>query len=643
MKKSKLSVGLVTSFIAAMALTACGGSVSKGKENILDLTGYDDKALQVVTQDIYDDYKHSASGISQYYDAVIEVLIRNVFDKSQKDATVLPGIKKNYNRIVSEARDSVKEAKQSAKENAETNGTTFAKEWESILTQQGVKDEKELLEHYIYNLEKEEIEDWYFEQNKESLKQEYLGVTKTGETVNTVATSRFPYHVRHILIKADVDSSEQFTRGTITADQAKALGNTISLLADGKMSFGKVAELKSEDTSSTSYGDVGIMTTAISSGKLGMVNEFQLGIYAYDAIVKNAAKSNAVVDKGLGLDKPSEEGGDEANTVKKFFTDRKIAEVPYSVFMELLDVAEIENNKDNGWTIEGGKAALYPRNLLWNRYLNNHSIFVITNGSRPTSGDIHGTTDDVIDPVSADTYYTGTNDPYVNSKGENINYDQLTRLAANDKFTGTNERVLQDERGNVIIGVRSEFGIHLMIVEKSAYDFDGEVSLNDYYTTAVPGDSDYPTKEVGGKKVDLQTYVNFINTVSKSEYTTRADAVKSAIKGFDSTYDYRLYKLLAGENKDDPARTAKFSGEETLELLTLIDDYIELQREKNKEEQKDGIEDVWQTYVSLLTIQDHYRKTLKRALPEGCKIAFSGDTNYNDDPAFKEGGRCYVK
>ena len=684
MKKSKLSIGLVTSFIAAMALTACSSSaVKSNKTNLVTGKGYDDEELSVLTDEIYDDYARSSSGISKYYDQVMEVLIRHAFKKN-----LLNGVKKNYDRIVNEAKDSVKSAKNTAKNNAETNGTSYKTEWQSILSSKGVKDEKELLESYIYDLEKTEVEDWYFDQHEEQLKKEYIGVDADGKsTESSKVKARYPYHVRHILVKVE-DGGSDFVRGTISSDQAKLLSSTAELLAQGVMTFGEVALKKSEDSSNTSYGDLDPMTNAASGGHVGMVNEFQLGIYAYDAINKNATKNTEVIDKALGLNAKQSDDAAATDTVKKYFTDRGIAEVPYSVFKELGDVAELEANYKTGIPVEDNKSAIYPRNLLWNRYLNNHSIFVITNSNRPnnstfTNGQITaGTQEKVIEAVTGQTYankdtyfkydfadrkaaYEASLDPtdpdydakvqaFVDNETITYGADGLKRFKAAELTNGDNRKVLCDENDNVIIGVRSQYGIHFMIVQKSVYDYDdkgtdGEnnpadsVTLDEYYTTAIPGDSDYPVFKKDtiykGKSYkagdDKPTYVNFISSVNKSEYNTRADKVRSAIKSFDSTYDYRLYEELA---------TAQYgvdmSNEKTQKLLNGINDYIKDQQRKNRDAQDQGMEDVWQTYIELLENQDFYRQKLTRVIPEGCKIAFTGNA---DDAAYKEGGACYVK
>ena len=232
-----------------------------------------------------------------------------------------------------------------------------------------------------------------------------------------------------------------------------------------------------------------------------------------------------------------------------------------------------------------------------------------------------------------------------------IDYSKLEGFKENTTLnSAANFKVLSDENSNVIIGVRSQYGIHLMVVQKSVYDFnDGQgnnVSLEQYYTTAVPGDSDYP-KDSAGK--DKTTYVNFIKSVNKSEYNTRASTVRDAIKGFDTTYDYRLYEELSSAS-DETARKALVNNDEnSLKLLSSIDNYIALQREKNNNDQGEGIAKVWRTYLELLSVQDNYRNVIQqtedfRIIPEGCKIRFyDGKDASPEDAVYKEGGVCYVK
>ena len=671
MKKSKLSAGLVTSFIAAMSLGACSSNVTANKNNIVDFTGYNDQSLAVVTDTLYDDYKKSSSGISAYYNQVIEVLIRHAFAKNELD-----GVRKTYTQIVNEAKDNVKSDKQSARESADTNGTSYKTEWQSSLKSKGVKDEAELLQYYIYKLEKEVIEDWYYDKHEESLRSEYIGVDKDGKSTSTTkASSRYPYHIRHILVKVE-DGASDFARGTISSSQAKLLSETIQRIAEGKLSFGQIALQYSEDGSASSYGDVGIVTSEASSGTLKMVNEFQLGIYAYDAVLSGRTV-NPVLEEGLGFSKNiskelyanlTGENPDDntVKSVKTVISKLGLGEVPYSKVVELGLAADVEDNSTTGLKVGEGQTALYPRNILWNKYFNKHNAFVITNRTMPVSIDVKGAKKaDKADVLSQEqaaqnnltlgkgttaTSYVASEEVthYKDANKETIKYADLTNFKKVDALSAfDNFRVLTDgsEEANVIIGVRSQYGIHLMVVQKSVYDFADDVSLNEYYTTAVPGDKDYPVTEQGE---DKRTYVNFIDSVNKSEYNSRSDTVRNAIKGFDSTYDYRLYDELSCAG-DDTARQAKFKKDSNgYKLLEQIDNYIALQREKNVYDQGEGLAKVWKTYLELLSEQNNYRVDIPkrgdyRLVPEGCKIRFYSTEDPIDADEYKEGGACYVK
>ena len=670
MKKSKLSTGLVTSFIAAMALGACSNNVTANDKNVVDFTGYNDQSLAVAIDDIYENYRQTSSGISAYYKQVIEVLIRNAFKTGKAGNSDLSGVRKNYDQIVNEAKNKVKGDKQSAKENADTNGTSYKTEWQSILSGKGVKDEAELLQHYIYDLEKEVIEDWYYDQNENSLRSEYLGVDNTGaDKSSKKAAARYPYHIRHILIKVE-DGGSEFARGTISQSQAKLLSKTISELAKGKLTFGQAAKDYSEDSSNESYGDVGLMTSAASSGSLGMVNEFQLGIYAYDSVLSGRTEVTEEISKGLGLSSKisadlynSLTNGSETDekTVKETLEKLGLGELPYAKVVELGLAAEIENNKATGLKIADGKSALYPRNILWNRYFNRHNAFVITNrvvdeatayadttNSATTIADVTALESQELNTKTTGVTYSDTQSVkrYDNAEAQAIAFADLPRFQENTNILAAGGKVLTDENNNVIIGVRSTYGIHLMVVQKSILDYaNSDITLDEYYTTAVPGDADYPKAADGS---DKQTYVNLITTTNKSDYNTRAETVRNAIKGFDSTYDYRLFDLLSG--KDDGIRDTLFNTEsDGYQLLSEIDNYVALQREKNLYDQGEGIANVWKTYLELLDVQKDYRQDIPaagqtmRLIPEGCKVHFYADDTTIDADEYKEGGLCYVK
>ena len=592
MKKSKLSITLVTGFIAAMALSACS-DVTSHKEAVVTFTPYgSSEKINLLTSDVYKAYSNTTSGVSKFYDKILEVLIRYEFKEKNFSEGEL-----NYQEIEKWAKNQVQEQKDKAKENAKSNNTSYDKEWDAILESNNVDDAKGLQEKFIYEKEKEVMTNWYADNDKNSadLKEEFLGIKADGKAVTSDVKAAMPYHIRHILVKVDEagDANEKFYKGTVTEAQAKLLANTVSELAKGQYNFSQVASMYSEDGSASSGGDVGIMTNAATSGSLGMVNEFQLGLYAYDNLydATNVADTEPakVIKAGLGITAEVEAA-----------LPNGVVEVPYEAFVNMGKYAEVTTDKE-GNKLADGSTALYPRNIVWNKYFNLHNVFVIKNATKADYSALTNAKDEFAN-LASDTAYDAS----------------LPRFNAN--------KYLTDENGNVIIGVRSQYGIHFMVIEESMYDY---ANLGTYYDTKLPTDKDY--------KADVKSYVNYIESASLDDYKKRADDIKSKITSFDSTYDYRLYTYLKSD-----VGTIEFKGAAD-GLGKKIDAYITAQKENNSYKQEDGLRQVWRTYTELLDVQQYNRSaeyttinptngedspTLTRLVPE--KIADDFFKLYNN-------------
>ena len=553
MKKSKLSITLVTSFIAAMALSACN-EVTASKEAIVTFTPYGSKeSIALITDDVYNAYRGTSSGVTKFYEKILEVLIRYQFKENNFDKGEL-----KYSEIETWAKNQVQEQKDKAKANAKSNGTKYDDEWDSILESNNVEDTEGLKQKFIYEKEKEVMKNWYADNtdNAEALKNEFLGIDETGKKVVSNVKAAMPYHIRHILVKVDEasDAQAKFYKGTITEAQAKLLADTVSTLASGKYTFSQIAGMYSEDGSASSGGDVGIMTNAATSGSLGMVNEFQLGLYAYDNLYDSANVADAAaadIKEGLGI----------TDEVKAALPANAV-EVPYEAFVKLGEYADVVADKE-GNKLANGSTTVYPRNILWNKYLNLHNVFVIKNAKTGASNFGAANAADEFDNLCGSGEF--------DSNLKNFNTDGY----------------LCDENGNVIIGVRSQYGIHFMIIEESMYDY---AELATYYSTKLPGDEGY----------SADSYVGFIQSQSNEDYKKRADDVKSKITSFDATYDYRLYEYLKTQV------TVKFSGAAE-GLGEEIDSYIEKTQENNAFKQEDGLQKVWRTYNELLGVQEDNR------------------------------------
>ncbi|MCR4880318.1 MAG: peptidylprolyl isomerase [Bacilli bacterium] len=615
MKKSKLSLCLASSFVAALSLAACN-SVKSNDSAIVTIKDYDGKEVGLLTDSVYNKYKEDSDGISKFYNAILESLIRYEYanpssairDLSKSHWT--KAIKSN-SEIKSEAENNVKNDKNTAKENAETNDTSYETEWNAILKSHNCEDEDELLQYYIYQLEKEDITDKFFLLQKDStLLTEWIGVTDEGKDAGGDAKGVFPYHIRHVLASIS-GGNTNFYDGTITADEAKNLGTIAKSLASTDFKFADVARKYSGDTGSGEKGgDVGIMATTTS-----FVNEFKLGIYAFDAIYNPEHKDDdagSVIKAGLGIDDNYKLDVYKDGTTKRGIESAwkngvnggSIQTVPYGVFEFIAKEAETTKDSSNK-QVNSGNEHFYPRNVMYNYYLNFHNPFVIT------KNDIDSTT------------------------GLALEAEDTDLPALRFQKTIGDKKVLTDEDGNVIIGCRSEHGIHFMIMEKSIYDYKeggtdkAEPSLEEYYTSLVPSDDDYPYSLDGdGNKVKKDTYVSFIQTTDNTTYTTRAGEVKNAVKSFDSTYDYRLYEYILTLEKDKI--TIKDAG-----LATAIDEYISRTRETNLDSANKSLNEAWRTYTELVALQyenrtawDDVEKTNEpyRTIHPRCAIGFKSHT-----------------
>ena len=669
MKKSKLSIGLVTSFIGALALTSCGEDtpkVTKNKTAIVNFTGYNGKTdkIEINVDELYREYGNTKEGTTLYYNAILEALTRYEYPLiSEQDPEL-----KSYSRIESEAKDKLKAVQQTAKDNAKNNGTDYDEEWDKILKANDVKTTKALRLKYVYELEKEALGDWYYKAHSEpttegpGLRQEYLGLDADwSETVHPIENidSVYPYHILHILVKLSADKSD-YVRGTITESEAKKLWQVVRMLLDSKFTWAEAAKL-SDDTSKDDFGDVGIMSTNTS-----FYNEFKLGIYAFDALLSGvntyddeSADAHIYDAFGLGNDLNGYQSsivtetlstGEVRQDVKSLVTKTMVTDVnyhieedgvttqttlpaiPFDVFKQISDHAEDE--KIGTFEPEGSKASL-PRNVLFNAFLNFHSPFVITNELLDTTA-----TDWRNDNVQAEEY---------NFNDEDVLKIDRTNFVAN-KVAGLNKKVLCDAEGNVVIGVRSEAGIHFMVMRKSVFKATNQAvnkadtSLLDYYTTYVPGDEEFPE----GK----QTYVNMKKSDDISYYTNRANTIKSDIKStdtFDAAFDYRIYETLLDFEID--GKTVKerlhFSDEDEQGNSVIennIEKNIDLLRENHHENRYSSINSAWQSYLLMLLNQNQWRSDEDQFegafVPTTCAFKFDED---NKDEWKEDGGRCYVK
>lgn len=563
----------VASFALAtlVTLSACTNSVTENSDGLVitmkdkdgEVTGYTADAL-------FGQYQNNEFGVSKFVESVTELIIRNQINQEDPTSQALRA------EILRKADISVDGVKETARTNASTNGTNYNDELETLFESYNVEDLEELKDYFAYRTMKQEVEDRFFDDNKDSF---LIGNDFGPGYLN----DRLPYHVKHILVKVSAAGSDLYNGRISEAESKKlfAVANRLAIQQNGE-TFGEVAREMSEDGSKEQFGDLGIM-----SKSTGFVNEFKLGVYAYDAVFN---QNPEVVSKADALNVPE--------AAVEYFDDLGLGTIPFHAFVSLNDFANVIKDQ-NGNPVNNNDSLYFPRNVIFNQYFNRHNISVVTPESRG-----------------------GGN--YVYSGFQNV-----TELGG--------QRVLTDENGRVILVVRAGTGsgesgyqgIHFIVVERSALvDIQNGVALEDYYTTEIPGTPNYPKAD--GQ--DLVTFVNF-NVTTTANYKTRAENVKNEIRNFDRFFNFRMLEQLIAEQE------VTFI-DEALEATVLR--YMDVTRRSAAFDQELQEINTWNSYIEFLQHQEFQRQ---RLIDEDCAYAYRTNQGgiFSETDVNAERGICYVQ
>ncbi|MGA0875756.1 MAG: foldase protein PrsA [Bacilli bacterium] len=557
----------IASFALAtlVTLSACSNPVTENGDGfIITLKDQTGKDVGYTADQLFGQYRQNEFGVSKFVESLTELVIRNQINQEDTATQALKA------EILRKADISVDGVKETARTNASTNGTNYNDELQTLLDSYNVEDLEELKDYFAYRTMKQEVEDRYFKDNKEN----FLVGDNFGPGY---LTERLPYHVKHILVKVSAAGSDLYN-GKISEAEAKklsAVANRLAIQRNGE-TFGEVAREMSEDGSKEQFGDLGIMSKATS-----FVNEFKLGIYAYEAVFNQTPE---VIAKRDQLNVPE--------TAVDFFDELGLATIPFHAFDSLNQFANVTKDL-NGNPVNNNDALYYPRNVIFNEFFNRHNIAVVTPESRG----------------GGDYIYPG--------------FREVPELG--------NEKVLTDENGKVILVVRAGTGsgdsgyqgIHFIVVERSALiDIQNGVALEDYYTTEIPGTPNYP--QANGQ--DLVTFVNY-NVTTTANYKTRAETVTSEIRNFDRFFNFRMLSQLIDEQ-------AVTFVDEDLEDAVL--NYMDVSRRSASFDQALQEANTWNTFIEFLEYQEFQRQRL---------IDLDCAYNYQDPTSalFTVGGICYVQ
>ena len=689
MNKRKLALGLLAVAASAVGLSGCNDVTAK--EGVVLELKIGGTTVEYTTNDLFGSYRVGAGYASTSFDKVYEVLIRHYYETSAKVSNTV------RSKIDHDAQAKVNSILNQADTNATNNGTSYEKELETLLNNLGVENIAELKEAKVYEVEKQMFEDDYYSvENLNYMRDGVNGENKpmfpAVDDPETAADEseqaddegylkeKMPYHVSHILVKLDADGS--LTQGQISEDDAKQINSVITDLAGAnateadRKSFQAIAFSSSDDTSSTSYGDLGIMDLGES-----YVNEFKLGVYAYDALYNKAAETagrTAEKKARLLVEDDVTMTSDDTATVYDYFSSLGIGTIPYGAATALAEVADVTDA--DGMSVNNGDAKFYPRNIIYNKYFNKHNVSVIV----PNDIYYHTKANDptVLDDIAhaktlpdGSTINENTNAPIsmfpANDDDGTFKVDfaalpgfqkDTTALLPNYKDkTGAesalDHNVLTDKEGRIILVVKagsasdsSYQGIHFIAINRSALDefgsdagagevlkenaaaVEGTATLSEYYTLYAETDADYPKYGQDNKK--LLTYNNFIKQ-DATEYIKRRDALRNRVKGYNSNIEGYIFESLLKEG------SLTFNPDYAW-LEESISSYISTSRQNSKDSIKKSFNESWTKYAQLIEMQESLRAAaelgLGEMIPEIAAIGYTSDAAKNAEGIFAKGG-----
>ena len=653
MKTGKRSLSLAMSILAIASLTACDDDYTypdaKWKEGIIvNVDGKDYKY-----DEIYQLFDNSKGSAQAYFNVAKNILAQLVTPKTD---TMLSNVDTKINDL-----------KNTWKTNARTNNTSYKEEQEKTFDSENVEDLDELREKYISQQQVEKNSQDFYEINANGVTDPSYTYYISEQMTKDYVTNQAPYHVSHVLVKVDASSDgEGYWNGKITADNAKKIGNAVRMLASSD-SFGSVAQLVSEDEGSAKmYGE--LVTTTEGSQSVAMekttsyINEFKLGLYAYEAYLNpktKAAEVNTAVRASLRV--PGQAAASSSfdykndTAVSELITDGTLVGkngafgIPLSKAITLGYIADVEKNIVDGSKVDYASETQYPRNILFNNYFNYHGVNFLYDDSDTYeaeflkdaievgahSGETILTLNDVKDKLPSKyaeyEYVKGQLSKIDAGKFKtvegisdnlyNYDFDAFTKKSVLTKIP-TSKKILveKDTDTNPVIIVRGGSsgyqGIHFIVVNNDP--FVNSQNTYQYYRTNIPDASADPAS---AKSADYSTNPSLINYVkadinSNTTYNARRDAVVAAVKASDSNIDFRLYE----EN------IKKFGADKFNELLGdyagIINKYIEITKESSELGKNSSLDESWETYIQTLALQEEI--TPRGLVPEVCVSAFEG-------------------
>ena len=651
MKKGKRSLTLALSLLSIASLTACDDDYkypkNKWEEGKIVNVGGKNYTFEQIYK-LLDNTKGSAQA---YYNVAKNVLAQLVT--------------KRTDAMLATVDSKMNELKNTWKTNARTNRTSYKEEMEKTLDSESVDDIDELRNKYIAQAQNDENSTAYYNINADGTTDKSYKFYISEEMTKNYVKEQAPYHVSHILIKVDASSDgEGLWNGKISSDDAKQIGNVARMLASND-SFGSIALIASDDEGSAKqYGE--LFTSTDGSEQVAMekttsyINEFKLGLYAYDTFLNPNTKSNAEVRTSLRVPGDNVATSAVKDTIKDVLigkeTGSKAFGIPLSVALTMGYVAETEKNMVDNTKVDYAQETQYPRNVLFNNYFNYHGVNFIYDDSNEYDENFLAEAKEVAAVAGIDfSAWTKPSDVKASLPNKYAEYEyvkgQLSKIDQNkfQEIEGVSDNLVEytynafanrseytaiagskkilvekDDTKNPVIIVRggssSYQGIHFIVVNNDP--FENADTKYQYYRTNIPSASESDkTKADSDSYKDNASFINFVTTDvnSNTTYNTRRDALYKSIKKANSNIEFNLYE----SNK------AAFKSAYNVDFDTLLGDYsklvnryIDTTRDSSQISANDSLDESWETYIRQLSIQEDVSP--RGIVPQVCISAFEG-------------------
>lgn len=615
--------------------------------------------------------------------------IYKLFDGEQASAQAYYNTAKNVlaqivtpvnSAITSYVNGQIDDQEQTWKDNAETNNTSYKEEQEATFEEENVDNMDEYRAKLIAQRQNEvNSNSYYIDTLSDDADGGYYYISKAD--AQEFVEKSAPYHVSHVLVQLDAESTASGSGiwdGHISSTDAQQIFTVVSALSS-TTTFGNVARDYSDDSSSDSYGDLGGSSGAALTKTTSYVNEFKLGIYAYDAFINPETKDDEELKVSLQVPgATSGEGHDSPVATDIASTEigqGKAYGIPVSVAFRLGYVANQEN-ADNGQSVSYTSETQYPRNILFNNYFNNHSVSFIYNDQDEYAANflkdvnaVYGKSYTQISEMRAEAAsnpalmsrineydyvmaqfgrISDTKFKTVNNVSNNLvayTYTDSTSTTAEISALSGSKKILVDEYGDPIIVTRAGSGstsdgsessgyqgIHFIVVKENPF-VDKENSYK-YWRVNVPSNDSDATE---ADSFDYNTHPSYVNYVradhdSNTTYNTRIENVRTSVKGSDANYDFKLFEKNLNSYQSSHGGSSFYDalGDNKDEIQNLIENYIKFTRESSETSNIKSLNDSWVTYIQQLNLFEDYAP--KRVVPTVCVSYFqSGSYGQNGE------------